>query len=71
MKKLIACIIIIGSLSSQAQVKNILFIGNSYTYVNDLPSMIQNIALSYGDTLIKDQSTAGGSSLTWNSGPVT
>ena len=48
---------------TKAQVTNVLFIGNSYTYVNDLPTMIRSIAISFGDILTKDQSTAGGSSL--------
>jgi hypothetical protein len=37
-----------------------LFIGNSYTYVNELPVLIAQIALSNGDTLLHDQSTPGG-----------
>ena len=38
----------------------VLFIGNSYTYVNDMPTMIGNIATSFGDVLIKDSQTPGG-----------
>jgi hypothetical protein len=40
--------------------KRILFLGNSYTYVNDLPQMISNAATSTGDTVIKDSNTPGG-----------
>ena len=29
--------------------KNILFIGNSYTYGNDLPGMVKNLAAAAGD----------------------
>lgn len=48
-------------LNFQAQVKkSALFIGNSYTYVNNLPQMVSDIALSKGDTLVFDQSTFGG-----------
>lgn len=36
------------------------FIGNSYTYSNDLPTLISNLATADGNTLIKDQNTPGG-----------
>ena len=39
---------------------NALFIGNSYTYVNNLPQLVSNIATSFGDTLNYDNSTPGG-----------
>jgi len=53
--------------------KKVLFIGNSYTYVNNLPQLIADIASSKTDTLVYDQSTPGGftfqnhcgSALTW------
>lgn len=40
-----------------------LFIGNSYTYYNNLPSLVSNIALSFGDTVNAESSTPGGASL--------
>jgi PKD repeat protein len=40
-----------------------LFIGNSYTYVNDLPAMTAALALSAGDTLTYDGNTPGGYTL--------
>jgi hypothetical protein len=43
-----------------AQPKKILFIGNSYTYVNDLPKMLSELALVTGDSLIYDSNTPGG-----------
>ena len=43
-----------------AQKKKILFIGNSYTYVNDLPGTLYNIALSGQDTIVYDSSAPGG-----------
>ncbi|MDX2174482.1 MAG: T9SS type A sorting domain-containing protein [Bacteroidota bacterium] len=54
--------------------KKVLFIGNSYTYVNNLPQLITDIALSKSDTLVFDQSTPGGftfqnhcsSAVTWS-----
>ncbi|MDA0682370.1 MAG: PKD domain-containing protein [Bacteroidetes bacterium] len=45
------------------QTKEVLFLGNSYTYYNDLPNMIKQIALSFGDTLNYDQNTPGGVTL--------
>lgn len=45
---------------TNAQTKKVLFIGNSYTAVNNLPNMVAQIATSLGDTLIYDSSTPGG-----------
>lgn len=61
MKKLIlACFITLISVSINAQQKNVLFIGNSYTGVNDLPSLVKNVAFSLGDTIYTDSNTPGG-----------
>lgn len=46
-----------------ANSREVLFIGNSYIYVNDLPKMIKQIAASFNDTLIYSQSTPGGYTL--------
>jgi hypothetical protein len=43
--------------------KRVLFIGNSYTHVNNLPQLIADAALSVGDTLIFDSNTPGGHTL--------
>jgi PKD repeat protein len=59
-KLLLACFITIISISINAQQKNVLFIGNSYTGVNDLPSLVKNVALSLGDTIFTDSNTPGG-----------
>ncbi len=48
-----------------------LFLGNSYTYVNDLPNMLKQLALSKGDTLITDQNTPGGYTLQLHSTDAT
>ena len=37
-----------------------LFLGNSYTYVNNLPQLIKDIALANGDTLFFDTNCPGG-----------
>lgn len=46
-----------------AQTHKVLFIGNSYTYRNDLPKMLREMAISTGDTILTDQSTPGGANL--------
>jgi len=38
----------------------VLFLGNSYTYVNNLPQIVHDVALSAGDTLVFDSYTPGG-----------
>ncbi len=60
MKKIFTTILILTASLSQAQVKNILFLGNSYTYGNDLPTLLQSLAASFNDTIIKDQNTPAG-----------
>ena len=40
--------------------KKILFLGNSYTYANNLPQLIADVALSKSDTVVYDQNTPGG-----------
>lgn len=49
--------------SSAQQKYSALFIGNSYTYVNNLPQMVEQLALANGDTLITDASYPGGHTL--------
>lgn len=39
---------------------SVLFIGNSYVYSNNLPSMLENLTLSLGDELTIDSKTNGG-----------
>ena len=58
---LIILLMSFSSLKLIGQSYNTLFIGNSYTYVNDLPQLISGIASSFGDTLNYDTSTPGGS----------
>ena len=40
--------------------RSALFIGNSYTYVNNLPQLVQQLALANGDTLEVDSYAPGG-----------
>lgn len=46
-----------------AQQTSVLFLGNSYTAVNDLPGLVQQLALSMGDTLIVQMVAPGGFTL--------
>ena len=55
--------ILISTISIAQTEKNALFIGNSYTYVNDLPGIIQEIALSKGNIFSHQSHTPGGSTL--------
>ena len=50
------------SLSAQEH-KRVFFIGNSYTYVNNLPQVLSNLATSFGDTVTHASSTPGGAQL--------
>jgi hypothetical protein len=60
-KNLLFSVIILISISSFAQqVKKVLFLGNSYTGVNDLPGLVDSITRSKGDSLIYDSNTPGG-----------
>jgi hypothetical protein len=40
--------------------RKVLFLGNSYTSVNNLPQLIHDVALSVGDTLVFDSNAPGG-----------
>ena len=67
MKKVILIFAFLPLLIIAQQKKEVLFIGNSYTYVNDLPNLVKEIALSFGDTLIHDSSTPGGANFNGHS----
>lgn len=43
-----------------ATTRRVLFIGNSYTYTNNMPLMLQTLTTALGDTLIYDESDPGG-----------
>lgn len=58
-KKLISAMLLLPGISF-AQQTNVLFIGNSYTNVNDLPNIFKQVALSLGDTVNVASSTPGG-----------
>jgi len=45
---------------SQATTRKVLFIGDSYIYVNNMPLILQTLAAALGDTLIYQESDPGG-----------
>ena len=55
---------------ANAATRKVLFIGNSYIYTNNLPSLLQQMATSMGDTLIYDEYTVGGYTLQAHSGDI-
>ncbi len=64
MKKYLLVLLLCVSLGSYSQVKKkVLFIGNSYTAVNNLPSLVANLANSDGKLLDYNSSTPGGYTL--------
>ncbi len=63
MKKSFTAFLILLCLFAHGQTQRILFLGNSYTYVNNLPQITADIASSLGDTLIFDSNTPGGYTL--------
>ncbi|MGY8987675.1 MAG: PKD domain-containing protein [Flavobacteriales bacterium] len=62
MKRIFFVVVFIPIFVFSQQTKDILFVGNSYIYVNDLPNMVKQIAISFGDTLNYESSTPGGAS---------
>ncbi len=61
MKKIVPLLLLLISLQKiSAQTKSVLFIGNSYVSVNNLPLTVQQFALSKGDSLFVDSNAPGG-----------
>lgn len=55
--------ILLSTNPTYAVSKRILFIGNSYVAVNNLPNLLYQVAASKGDTLVYDSNTPGGMTL--------
>ncbi len=53
----------IVKLNAQSQTRKVLFLGNSYTYVNDLPNIVSLLASNTNDVLIYDSNLIGGYTL--------
>jgi hypothetical protein len=60
---ILSILLIITTNSFFAQTKNILFLGNSYTAVNNLPQTLKDLSLSLGDSIAFDSNTPGGYTL--------
>ena len=73
MKKIILSLIVVLNLTNgiSQTTKKVCFLGNSYTYVNDMPGIVESIATADGNTLVKDQNTPGGYTLNGHSTNVT
>ena len=55
--------LLISFMFLNATTYHVLYLGNSLTYVNDVPNLVNQIAISKGDTIIWDQNTPGGHTL--------
>jgi hypothetical protein len=60
---ILSCAFLAIQFNLLAEKRKILFIGNSYTYVNDLPGTLSALATSMGDTLNFDSNAIGGATL--------
>ncbi len=69
MKKIILSLSVIISITNgiTQTTKKVCFLGNSYTYVNNMPGIVESIATADGNSLIKDQNTPGGYTLNGHS----
>lgn len=63
--------IFLNANTAQAEKRRILFIGNSYIYVNDLPLTLQTLANSFGDSIEYESNAIGGATLQMHSTNVT
>jgi hypothetical protein len=62
-KALISVVVLLTQRTDAGAPVRVAFIGNSYTYVNDVPGMFVQLALAGGINVTKDQVTPGGSSI--------
>lgn len=60
MKKIYFLLLLFTAASISAQTTSVLWLGNSYTAVNNLPQLFYDLALSGGDTVVFDSNTPGG-----------
>lgn len=63
MKKFFVILFCLVTLCVQAEPFKVLFLGNSYTSVNDLPSLVTQVAGSVGEVIETSNSTPGGCTL--------
>ncbi len=60
---LIITFLFVFNIALNATTRKVLFIGNSYTYTNNMPLIVDSIASAMGDTLLYDSRTVGGYTL--------
>ena len=58
-----ALLALLGGASAAPEPLSVLFVGNSYTFVNDVPSLVGNISAAAGLPIRHAQATPGGASL--------
>jgi hypothetical protein len=63
MRIFLVTVFVLCSFLIQSQTRNILFLGNSYTQVNNLPQLTSDVASSAGKTLTFQTNTPGGYTL--------
>lgn len=71
MKGLLLWTVLFTSVVKAQDSVSVLFIGNSYTYVNDLPGMLNSLTYSLGDEITYDSQTAGGATFQTHAGNST
>lgn len=71
MKLFVYLSLFLTSLYASSQAKKVLFIGNSYTSVNNLPALVQNLAMASGRQMLQDSYTPGGRTLQQHSSDPT
>ncbi len=62
-RKILLAFLLIPLATFSQETKKVLFLGNSYTAVNNLPNIISALATSTGDALVFDSNTPGGQTL--------
>jgi PKD repeat protein len=66
MKKILLLLTLAPSLAF-GQSYEVLFLGNSYTYYNNMPQQVADLASSFGDTINYDSNTPGGATFNGHS----
>jgi len=61
--KIVVALFAISCTVFSQETRKVLFLGNSYTYVNNLPQIVSDLATSAGDVLIYDSNLIGGYTL--------
>lgn len=62
-RKIIVCCLLFSVIGWAQETRKVLFLGNSYTYVNNLPQTLSALATSAGDILLYDANLVGGYTL--------